>query len=367
MGLDISLPTRRIALVGAAVLAVPLIVAHSAGADPDVAARAAFTEVDLIADVAGHAPLVDAGLINPWGLALGATGPLWVADNGSDTATIYPGGAGGTPVTKAGLTVAIPGGAPTGQVANGTSDFVVTGPGGSGPARFIFVSESGDLTAWNPTASAPSAIVESHVDGAVYKGLAMFQSTSDGPFLLAADFNHGRIDVFDKQFQRLQLSSDFFNDRALPRGYAPFNVAVVGDAIYVSYAKQSGNGVDQTNGPSLGIVDRFDAFGLFPHRIATHGTLNAPWGMTLAPASFGPLAGDLLVGNFGDGRINVFDPRTGAFHGQLRGPNHRPITIDGLWGLQPGTASSAGTDSLWFSAGPDDEAHGLVGVLRPAM
>lgn len=132
--------------------------APSAGADPDVAARAAFAEVDLSADLAGHAPLVDAGLINPWGMALGATGPLWVANNGSDTATIYPGGAGGTPVTKAGLTVAVPGGAPTGQVANGTTDFVVTGLGGLGPARFIFIGETGDLTAWNPTASprAPS-------------------------------------------------------------------------------------------------------------------------------------------------------------------------------------------------------------------
>jgi uncharacterized protein (TIGR03118 family) len=366
VGMDIPTLTRRIALLAAVVLAVPAVAAPAVGAEPETeTSRAAFAEFDLVSDVPGRAPLIDPGLVNPWGLALSATSPLWVANNGTNTATLYPGGAGGTPVTKAGLTVAIPGGAPTGQAFNDTTDFVVTGPGGSGPAVFLFVSEGGDLTAWNPTASRTAAITEAHVDGAVYKGLTLLH-TKAGPFLLAADFHHGRVDVFDKQFHRVQLPDVFFKDRFLPRGYAPFNVAALGDVVYVAYAKQDADRTDEVAGRGLGFVDRFDAFGLFAHRVASHGALDAPWGLAIAPPSFGRLAGDLLVGNFGDGRINVYDARTGHFRGPLRDAGHKPIAIDGLWDLKPGTAASGGVDALWFSAGIDDEAHGLVGLIRPA-
>lgn len=366
MGMDIPRLTRRISLFAAAVMAIPALAAPPAVAEPDTeAARAAFAEIDLISDIPGRAPLVDKDLVNPWGLALSATGPLWVANNGTNTATIYTGGVGGATPTKAGLTVSVPGGAPTGQVSNDTTDFVVTGPGGSGPAAFIFDSEGGDLTAWNPTANRTMAITEAHVDGAVYKGLALVH-TQFGPFLLAADFHHGRIDVFDKEFHRVPLPDVFFRDRFLPKGYAPFNVAALGDSVYVAYAKQDADRTDEVAGRGFGFVDRFDAFGLVAHRIASHGALNAPWGMTIAPASFGRIAGDLLVGNFGDGRINAFDARTGNFRGSLRDATHKPIVIDGLWDLRPGTANTGGVDGVWFSAGIDDEAHGLVGQLRPA-
>jgi uncharacterized protein (TIGR03118 family) len=338
----------------------------AAGAEPDAeTAHAAFAEIDLISDVPGKAPLTDPALVNPWGLALSPTGPLWVANNGTNTATIYSGGVAGATPTKAGLTVTIPGGAPTGQIVNDTTDFVVTGPGGSGPAVFMFVSEGGDLTAWNPTANRTVAITEAHVDGAVYKGLALVH-TQFGPVLLAADFHHGRIDVFDKQFQRVALPDAFFHDRFLPKGYAPFNVAALGDVVYVAYAKQDAAGEDEVAGHGLGFVDRFDALGLVAHRVASHGSLNAPWGLAIAPASFGRFAGDLLVGNFGDGRINVYGARTGNFRGQLRDAADNPIAIDGLWDLKPGTANTGGADGLWFSAGIDDEAHGLVGLIRPA-
>ena len=184
--MDISPLTRRIALFAAVALAVPLV-SVPAGAEPEAeTAHAAFTEVDLISDVAGKAPLTDPALVNPWGLALSATGPLWVANNGTNTATIYSGGVAGATPTKAGLTVTVPGGAPTGQIVNDTTDFVVTGPGGSGPAVFMFVSEGGDLTAWNPTANRTVAITEAHVDGSVYKGLALVH-TQFGPFLSLAN------------------------------------------------------------------------------------------------------------------------------------------------------------------------------------
>ncbi|TCO59731.1 TIGR03118 family protein [Actinocrispum wychmicini] len=362
--MDIPAFTRRITLFAAVVLAVPVLAAVPAVAQPE-SAHSAFAELDLISDLPGRAPLVDASLVNPWGLALSPTGPLWVANNGTNTATIYPGGAGGTPVTKAGLTVSVPGGAPTGQVFNDTTDFVVTGPGGAGPAAFMFVSEAGDLTAWNPTASRTAAITEAHVPGAVYKGLALLH-TKIGPFLLAADFHHGRIDVFDKAFHRVALPDVFYRDRSLPRGYAPFNVAALGDVVYVAYAKQDADRQDEVDGRGLGFVDRFDVFGLVHHRVASRGALNAPWGLAIAPASFGRLAGDLLVGNFGDGRINAFDARSGHFHGSLRDAKHKPIAIAGLWDLKPGTAASGGADSLWFSAGTDHEAHGLVGLIQPA-
>jgi uncharacterized protein (TIGR03118 family) len=364
--MDIPTLSRRIALFAATVLAVPLVASPVAGAEPEVeTARQAFAEVNLISDVAGKAPLTDASLVNPWGLALSPTGPLWVANNGTNTATIYAGGVGGATPTKAGLTVVIPGTGPTGQVFNDTTDFVVTGPGGSGPAVFMFVSESGDLTAWNPTANRTMAINEAHVDGAVYKGLTLWH-TQFGPLLLAADFHHGRIDVFDKEFHRTVLPDVLFHDWFLPKGYAPFNVAALGDSVYVAYAKQDADREDEVAGRGLGFVDRFDEFGLFAQRIASRGALNAPWGLVRAPASFGRFAGDLLVGNFGDGKINVYSARSGHFRGSLRDAAHKPIVIDGLWDLKPGTAASGGADALWFSAGIDDEAHGLVGLIRPA-
>ncbi len=355
----------RLGTAGAIVALLVPLGATPANADDDRSAPR-FTQVNQVSDdPAEHPNVLDANAVNSWGLALGPTSPVWVANNGTNTATLYPGGVGGTPVKPSPFVVTIPGGAPTGQAFNGSAtDFVVTGPGGgSGGAVFIFASEGGDITGWNRSADPTHAILAAHVDGAVYKGLALWQ-TPFGPLLLAADFANGRIDVFDRTFHRLTLPQQFFNDPRLPKGYAPFNVMVNGDAVYVSYAKQQAGSTDEQAGPGLGIVDKFTDLGLTVRRIASHGTLNAPWGLAIAPASFGRFAGALLVGDFGDGRINVYGGDD--FLGQLRGTDGRRISIDGLWALLPGTAASGGVGTLWFSAGPADESHGLVGQLIPA-
>jgi uncharacterized protein (TIGR03118 family) len=347
---------RWLALATATVLIVTVGAPANAAAQPT-----RFTEVDLISDRAGAAQLQDPLLVNPWGLALSATSALWVANNGTDSSTLYTGSTATAPaVAKTALNVAIPGGVPTGQAFNDTTAFVVTGPAGSGAAPFIFDSETGDITAWSPRADRNNAILVAHVDGAVYKGLALLH-TPFGPLLLAADINHSRIDVFDGTFQRLTLPDVFFNDPGLPAGYAPFNIATVGDSVYVSYAKRADDGQGEVDGSGLGVVDVYTNIGVTVQRVATHGTLNAPWGMTVAPASFGDLAGALLVGNFGDGRIGAY--RGDRFLGLLRGANGRPLVIDGLWALVQGTATIGGPDSVLFSAGPNGETNGLVGKL----
>jgi uncharacterized protein (TIGR03118 family) len=337
--------------------------AHVGPAAQPTRSTAGFTQINQVSDQPGVANLTDPDLVNAWGLALSPTSPLWSANNGTNTATLYSGGLGGAAVGKVGLTVAIPGGAPTGQVFNDSTDateFVVSGPGGSGPAAFMFVTEGGDLIAWNRTANGTTAAIVKHVPGAVFKGLALAH-TPFGSFLLATDFHHARVDVFDSNFHLVRLPRLFFHDPKLPHGYAPFNVLVNGSEAIVTYAKQGPGGEDEVDGQGLGFVDAYRNFGLTVHRIASRGTLNAPWGLTVAPAGFGNLGGSLLVGNFGDGRINVFTD--GHFVGQLRDTNHHRITIDGLWDLLPGTASTGGVGTVWFSAGPDDESHGLLGQL----
>jgi uncharacterized protein (TIGR03118 family) len=320
-----------------------------------------YDEVDLVSDLPGRAQLTDPLVVNPWGLALSPTSPVWVANNGTNFATLYRGAAGGSPVVKVALEVPINGDGPTGQAFNDTNSFVVSGSLGSGSARFLFDSESGDVTGWNPAAD-PAAVVAVHTDNAIYKGLALVH-TATGPRLLAADFHGAKIDVFDGAFQRVTDPTAFV-DPSLPAGYAPFNVFTTGDFVYVAYAKQDADAEDEVAGHGFGFVDRFDLSGHAVHRVASHGNLNAPWGMAIAPASFGPYAGTLLVGNFGDGRIGVYSGD--EFLGQLRNRDNRPIEIDGLWALLPGTAASGGTDALWFSAGIDDEEHGLVGLIRRA-
>ncbi|MEN3360428.1 MAG: hypothetical protein V7637_4410 [Mycobacteriales bacterium] len=361
--------TRARATIVAAALAVPLVATPGvAAAGNHHPAAPAFAAVNLVADVAGAAPVVDPHLVNAWGLAASPTSPLWVANNGTDTSTLYAGGAGGAAPTINPLVVATAG-APTGQAFNGGTQFVVTGPTGtSGPARFLFDTEGGDLLAWNPAAAATTAISVSHVDGAVYKGLAI-GSNEFGSFLLATDFAHSRIDVFNSLFQRSNLPAPAFTDPRIPRDYAPFNVDFLNGEAYVTFAKHDptdATGGTELHGRGLGFVDVFNRFGQLERRVASRGALNAPWGLEIAPASFGAFAGDLLVGNFGDGRINVVSPTTGRFLGQLRDAQGKVIVIDGLWDLLHGTANTGGADAVWFSAGPGGEEHGLIGLLRPA-
>ena len=344
------------ALAATALLLVAGSPAHAAPPAPRV------TEIDQVSNQPGHAKLIDADVVNAWGLALGPTTPLWVANNGTNTATLYSGGLGGATVGKVGLTVANDSDGPTGQVFNGSADFVVTTALGSGPARFMLASESGDITAFAPGVTGNHAVVVAHVPGAVFKGLAVWP-TPLGTFLLATDFAQGRIDVFDRTFRQVDLAGELFKDPRLPTGYAPFDVMTNGDAVTVTYAKQQAGSTDEQHGPGLGIVNMFGHLGTTVTRIASHGTLNAPWGLAIAPSGFGSFTGALLVGNFGDGRISAF--RGDQFLGQLRDTQNRPVTIDGLWALLPGTATTGGVGTLWFSAGPNDEQDGLVGQLIP--
>ncbi|GAA1960606.1 TIGR03118 family protein [Nocardioides panacihumi] len=322
-----------------------------------------FQQENLVSDQPGVAALTDPNLVNPWGLSHGPNTPIWVSDNGADVSTLYRTDTPGSPVTQVPLVVSIPGGAPTGQVFNGTSAFTV--PGTSKPALFIFAGEDGDLSAWNQAvAPVTSAVPVGHTRDSVYKGLALVD-TDAGPHLLAANFHRNRIDVFNGSFDRVR-SRHAFRDPNLPAGYAPFNVAAVGDRVFVTYALQDADAGDDVAGPGHGFIDVYSTQGRFLHRFASRGALNSPWGMTIAPPSFGQFAGDLLVGNFGDGRIHAFDPRSGRFQGTLRATSGRPLTIDGLWALVVGDPVAGGTDAVWFSAGPDGEQHGLLGLLRAA-
>ena len=347
---------RRLGWFGA-VTAAALVVAV---ATPAGAAGGGYIQENLVSDQPGVAQLTDPQLVNAWGMSRGPNTPVWVSDNGADVTTLYNGAIGNpeTPVAKV-LTVSIPGGVPTGQVFNdsGATNFLL--PGTTTSARFIFIGEDGDLSAW---AGGPAATLVGHTDGAVYKGLALDHSPS-GPMLLAANFHDNRIDIFDGTFAPVS-NSGMFSDPTLPAGYAPFNVAEINGQIFVSYALQDAAGEDDVAGAGHGFVDVYTTSGAWVKRFATHGVLNSPWGMTLTPASFGPFSGDLRIGNFGDGRIHAFDPNSGEVLGTLRGTSGRPLAIDGLWALMVGDASSGGVNSLWFSAGPDDEAHGLLGVLR---
>jgi len=333
------------------------------GGGGGVVVPAQIRVVNEIADTAGTAGLTDPDVRNPWGLALGpAGGALWVANNNSNNTTLYTGGVNGAPATKNALTVAIPGGKPTGEAFSGGTDFVVTGPtGASGPARFIFSSDQGDITAWNPTADRNNTILKAHVNGAVYRGLTLL-ATSTGNVLLASDFKNNRIDIFNSSFQKVTPAPGQFVDPRLPSGYAPFNVQAIGSSVYVAYARPENGGAEPSGG-NRGVVDVFTNFGMNVSRIATDGNLNGPWGLAIAPSSFGSIAGDLLVGNFKDGTIDVFQGT--RFVGLLGNQSGQAIRIDKLWALIPGNDVNGGPGVLWFSAGPQDGQHGIVGELIP--
>jgi uncharacterized protein (TIGR03118 family) len=242
------------------------------------------------------------------------------------------------------------------------------GVGTSDPARFIFDSEAGLVTAWTPGVlpAPPStqAQVGASVPGAIYKGLAI-ASTPAGTFLYAADFHHARIDVFDQGFNLVHLAGGFA-DPQVPQGFAPFNVQELGGVLYVAYARQDADAEDEVAGQGLGFVDVHSTSGRLLRHLIRRGQLNAPWGLALAPSGFGRFSGALLVGNFGNGRVNAYDPRTGEFLGRLRREDGRPIEIEGLWALRFGNGVTGDPTTLLFTAGIDDEAHGLFGAIEPA-
>lgn len=351
-------------LKSALAIAGALLICASPGmADPS---QRFYQQTNLVSDLPGVATFTDPDLVNPWGVSFSPTGPFWVSDNGTGKSTLYD-GAG----VKQSLVVIIPPAAatpqsistPTGQVFNGTTDFVINAGGVSSKAIFLFVTEDGTLSAWNSNAGTNALLVaDNSASGAIYKGLAI-GSNSLGNFLYAANFYTGTIDVFDKNFAPVTLSGSF-SDPDVPAGYAPFNIQNLGGKLYVTYAKQNDAKDDEVACRGCGFVSVFDTDGRLLMQLASRGTLNAPWGLALAPADFGYFSNTLLVGNFGNGYINAFDPNTGQFRGRLRTPSGRLVAIDGLWSLNFGNGATAGsTNTLFFTAGIEDETHGLFGSL----
>ena len=333
-----------------------------------------YAQHDLISDGNRPADHTDANLVNAWGLDAGPTSPWWNSDNGTGKTTLYNVATG---AIVADFTVPGAGGAqgnPTGLVFNGGTGFVVNnGVGSPAPARFIFSSEDGTISAFKgapivtvvPNANAPA-------HGAIYKGLAINSRTA-GTLLYATDFHNGKVDIFDSSFHAVTIAGAF-TDPTLPAHFAPFGIQNIDGTIYVTYALQDEDAEDDVAGPGNGYVDAYDTSGNFIRRVASAGELNSPWGLALAPADFGRFSGDLLVGNFGDGRIHAFDPTqltsTGEFEavGLMHSTAGQPIIIHGLWALQFGhgtTSSSANgtTNTLFFTAGPNDERNGLFGMV----
>ncbi|HXL37690.1 MAG TPA: TIGR03118 family protein [Ktedonobacteraceae bacterium] len=347
-----------------------------------------YVQTNLVSDLPNIAKFQDPNLVNSWGLVHSPTSPWWVADNGKSVSTVYNGN--GTPVNPLGgsspLVVSIPapgggpGGTPTGIVFNSVlttnpDDFVVSEKGKSGPSIFMFATEDGTISGWNPTVDVAHAILavdrstvsKGKFTGAVYKGLATGQD--DGKdFIYATNFRFGTVEMFNAHFKLVKSFTDkqLANDCPSPNQcFAPFGIRNIGGRLYVTYALQNAEHHDDVAGLGNGFVDVFDTVGHLLRRFASHGTLNSPWGLTLTPRDFGPFSNDLLVGNFGDGHINVFNPKTGAFLGQLPDQAGDPISINGLWGIDFGNGVNAGErDELFFAAGLNDEANGLFGKIQ---
>jgi len=356
--------------VAAAVLSLALVAAAPLPAAPP---DSSYTVTALASDIPGVAPTLDANLVNGWGLARSATSPWWVADNGTDKTTIYNGAGalqmiGGHPFQDVA-------GGPTGAVFSGIAGQFQVGttaaPTTLGTSNFVFASEDGMIRAWRGGSTA-ALVTASGGTGAIFKGLAISNGAA-GPRLYATDFHNARVDVFDESFQLVDKPGAFATPR-IPPGYAPFGIQAIAGRIFVSYAKQDADAMDEVAGQGLGMVEAFDTEGTLVGEVGIRGALDAPWGMALAPGSgFGAASGKLLVGNFGDGTIasfsmtddfKKFDPE-----GVLRDVSRKPIRIDGLWGIAFGNDGQAGSrDDLYFAAGPSGESHGSFGriTLRSA-
>jgi uncharacterized protein (TIGR03118 family) len=379
---------------------------NNAKADPK-GTPVVVLETDLVANlpnlvdrngIVHSAAVIDPNLVNPWGLTESSGSPFWVADNNGGVSTLYSvPGANNTPVSILSLVVSIPSpldpltptGTPTGAVFNvdfAGQGFKVSGFKGSNtataPAIFIFATEDGTIVGWNPgvnpagfdpaKAGTYSTLAVDNsgnclaANGAVYKGLAIATEADGNTFLFAANFRAGTIEMYDTSFKRVTLPPDAFTDPDLPHGYAPFNVVVSGGVLFVTYARQDKAKHDPVAGHGRGFVNTFDLNGHMRARFASRGQLDAPWGVVQAPASFGQFAGAVLIGNFGNGHINAFDPTTGAFLGKVVNSKGEVILIDGLWALRVGNGKNGGdANTIYFTAGPNGETDGLFGSLVP--
>ncbi len=321
-----------------------------------------FTQTNLVTDdqTANAAQISDPNLKNAWGMSFGPSSPFWVSANGTGTANLYAVDPTTQATTKQGLTVSIPGdGSVTGNVFNGDASAF-------NGNRFLFVNEDGTISGWRPALGTSGTVPADTIVpvSAVYKGTTL-GSVSGHEYLYAANFRAGTVDVYKGDVAAPVLSGTF-HDPDIPKGYAPFNVQNLNGSLYVTYALQDAAKHDEVPGVGLGFVDKFTLNGDLVERVASRGQLDAPWGLAIAPSSFGAMAGDLLVGNFGNGHINIFDPNTHAHVGQVLGANGHPLAIDGLWAISPGNDGSGGSSHmLYFTAGPNGESHGLFGVLTP--
>jgi uncharacterized protein (TIGR03118 family) len=345
--------------VVAALLALgPSAVAHPATHHQ----RTAYQQTNLVSDIPKLAAITDPNLVNPWGLVAGPTTPIWSNDNGTGVSTLYSGAVGGSAPAIVPLVIGVPGGLDTGIVFNDTTGFTVSAGGVTAPARFIFANLLGTISGWAPNVPLNNqAQLQSTVKGTAFTGLAILTSAG-GSFLYAADFAAGRIAVIDSNWNEVH-SPGGFRDRHLPHGYSPFNIQALGDKLYVAYAKVDPK-TGQANRGAGGFVDVFDANGHLRDRLVRRDHLHAPWGLVIAPDGFGQFSGDLLVGNFGDGRINAFDARNGHFRGTLRDQHGRAIVNDRLWALRFGNGVFGDPTDLIFSAGIQNETHGLLGIIE---
>jgi uncharacterized protein (TIGR03118 family) len=350
---------------GAALAALPAVAGASTASGVD--------QIRMVSDIPGEAPLTDPDLINPWGLAFTSTSKIWVSDAGTDVSTLYGSAPGSTTATKSStVRVTLPGSpaVPTGQVAYTGKGFTESNGTTSGSAQFIFSTATGRIEAWNQDVdpSTGDAQIKATVPGAAYTGLAEATS-STGDELYAANFAGHKIDVFDSQWQQVKTTRSQFNDPNLPEGYSPFNVQAINGKIFVSYDALDPSTGFELHAPGAGAVDEYTVDGKLVKRIATHGSLNAPWGLAVAPSTWGTYAGDLLIGNFGDGHVNFVNGEDHQFKSSIAGQvldnkTGEALVIPNLWALKPGTPTMGGTDSVWFSAAPGNGAHGLLGVLR---
>jgi uncharacterized protein (TIGR03118 family) len=342
-----------------------------------------FTDTALVADkseVVASAKTVDANLQNPWGIAVATGLPFWIADNNSNLATLYSGAGDvetqevtGSPTTG----IAIPASAaavqanPTGQVYNGSGSFLIATSKGQESALFLFDGEGGTIAGW--AMDSGSTAVTAYDDGianganhAVYKGLAL-GTVNGSTFLYATDLHNNKVDVFDTNFAKPADMQGKFLDSTIPQGYVPFGISAINNQLYVTYAKQDTAKHDEVAGAGLGYVDVYDLSGNLLNRFASTGALNAPWGIAVAPSGWGSLAGDVLVGNFGDGKINIFKPngtQLATSVGPLKGSNGQPFAFPGLWSLVFGNGDSdKPLMTLFYTAGFATQTDGVLGTI----
>ncbi|MBO0796760.1 MAG: TIGR03118 family protein [Ktedonobacteraceae bacterium] len=350
-------------IIAAALLVATFVISSNGQAQAHNNQHGFYRQTNLVSDIAGKASVTDPNLKNPWGITFGPQTPIWVADNAVGRSTLYQGTGQIVPVV---VTVPPPAGqsdpsAPTGIAFNDSSDFVISNGTTTVSSRFIFATEDGTIAGWSPNLNSPNAIttVDNSAKGAVYKGLASGVDAGHNQ-LYATNFHAGTIDVFDAQFHWVKS----FTDRFLPRGYAPFGIRNINGLLFVTFALQDADKQDDVEGAGHGFVDIFSTDGHLLKRLISHSVLNSPWGLAMAPDGFGRFSSTLLVGNFGDGRINAFKLSNGAFQGTLRDEHGHPLVNDGLWGLSFGNGVSGATDSLFFTAGLNDEQNGLFGSIN---